>query len=279
MRNNRVCFVEVETNDNGNKQLKRLQGLAIKGRVSRKMSSVESEATVSVANLTKSDIEYLTTFTSPYVKPQTKKLIRIYAGYSQTGWGKIFEGDITEALPSDLPDTWLNIKAKSLYYLRRAPVSYSTANTTMKDSAQSIAQELNLSFDWQATTNKNLDIFNFNGSKAELIKEYNRLGDVVMFEDNGKLKVIDKNAKRDDSKPVKVVSIDSGMIGIPEPDKVGVRVKYLLDASTNPGDWIQVKSVKLPVINGYYQIYELTYDFATREQQFYCEVLGKAAGV
>ena len=107
MRNNRVCFLEVETNDNGNKQLKRLQGLAIKGRVSRKMSAVESEATVSVANLTKSDIEYLTTFTSPYVKPQSKKLIRIYAGYSQTGWGKIFEGDITEALPSDLPDTWV----------------------------------------------------------------------------------------------------------------------------------------------------------------------------
>lgn len=279
MQNKRVCFVEVETNDNGKKQLKRLDGLAIKGRVSRKMSSTESEATVSIANLAKSDIEYLTTFTSPYVKPQTKKLIRIYAGYTQTGWGKIFEGDITEALPSDIPDTWLNIKAKSLYYARRAPVTYGTVNTNMKDTAQSIAQELNLSFEWQAQTNRNLSIFNFNGSKAELIKEYNRLGDVVMFEDNGILKVVDKNATRSRQKPVKLISMRSGMIGIPEPDKVGVRVKCLLDASIFPSSWVQVISEKLPAVNGYYQVYELTYDFATREQQFYCEILGKAGGV
>lgn len=279
MRNNRVCFVEVETNDNGKKQLKRLDGLAIKGQVSRKMGSTEAEANVSIANLAQSDIEYLTTFMSPYVKPQTKKLIRIFAGYSLTGWGKIFEGDIIEALPSDLPDTWLNIKAKSLYYARRAPISYGIANSDMQKCGQSIAQELNLSFDWQASTNKNLGIFNFNGSKAELIKEYNRLGDVVMYEDNGVLRVIDKNSKRSNQKPVKLISIDSGMVGIPEPDKLGVRVKCLLDASVGCGDWVQVKSLKLPTINGYYQVYELVFDFATREQQFYCNILGKASGV
>lgn len=279
MRNNRVCFVEVETNDNGKKQLKRLDGLAIKGQASRKMGSTEAEANVSIANLAQSDIEYLTTFMSPYVKPQTKKLIRIFAGYSLTGWGKIFEGDIVEALPSDLPDTWLNIKAKSLYYARRAPISYGIANSDMQKCGQSIAQELNLSFDWQASTNKNLGIFNFNGSKAELIKEYNRLGDVVMYEDNGVLRVIDKNSKRSNQKPVKLISIDSGMVGIPEPDKLGVRVKCLLDASVSCGDWVQVKSLKLPTINGYYQVYELAFDFATREQQFYCNILGKASGV
>lgn len=279
MLNKRVCFVEVETNDNGKKQLKRLDGLAIKGRVSRKMSSTESEATVSIANLAQSDIEYLTTFTSPYVKPQVKKTINIYAGYSQTGWGRIFTGEIYDARPSDLPDTWLNIKAKSLYYEKRAPITYGTYGTTTKESAQSIAQSLNLAFDWQATQTKNLDAFNFSGSKGELIKEFNKVGDVVMYEDNGVLRVTDKNAKRDNKNPVKVISKDSGMIGIPEPDKYGCRVKCLLDASINCGSWVQIKSVKLPVINGYYQVYELDFDFATREQQFYCEILGKAGGV
>lgn len=279
MQNKRVCFVEVETNENGTKQLKRLDGLAIKGRVTRKMSSVEADATVSIANLAQSDIEYLTTFTSPYVKPQTKKLIRIYAGYSMTGWGRIFEGDITEAFPSDLPDTWLNIRAKSLYYARRAPVSFGVTNTTDKQIAQSISQELNLNFDWQASTTKNLNIFNFNGSKAELIKEFNKIGDTVMFEDNGSLKVVDKSSIRTNQKPVKVISVNSGMIGLPEPDKVGVRLKTLLDASLNPADWIEAKSLKLPAINGYYQVYELTFDFASREQQFYSEILGKASGV
>lgn len=279
MKNRRVCFVEVETNDNGTKQLKRLDCLAIKGQVTRKMSSTEAEASLSIANLTKSDVEYLSTYTSPYVKPQTKKLIRIFAGYTQTGWGKIFEGDITEAMASDLPDTWTNIKAKSLYYQRRAPITYGTSNTNAKETAESISKELNLTFDWQATSNKKLDLFYHNGSKAELIKEYNRLGDVTMFEDNGKLKVINKNAKRSDSRPVKLISMRSGMIGLPEPDEVGVKCKCLLDASINPGDWFQLESVKLPTLNGYYQVYELTFDFATREQQFYCNILGKASGV
>ena len=279
MQNKRVCFVEIETNDNGQKQLKRLDGLAIKGRVNRKMGSSESEATVSIANLAKSDIEYLTTVTSPYVKTQTKKMINIYAGYSQTGGGRIFTGDIYDGLASDLPDTWLNIKAKSLYYEKRAPITYGTSSTTMKETAESISQQLNLSFDWQATHNQNLANFQFTGSKAELIKRYNSLGDVVMFEDNGIIRVLDKAAKRTNQKPVKLISAQSGMIGVPEPDETGVKVKCLLDPSLNCGDWVQIKSLKLPIINGYYQVYELSFDFATREQPFYCDISAKAGGV
>jgi hypothetical protein len=107
MQNRRVCFIEVETEDNGKKELKRLEGLAIRGTVNRKAGSMQSDAKLSVANLTQSDVEFLTTFTSPYVRPKVKKKINIYAGYTNTGWGKIFSGDITKALPSDLPDTWL----------------------------------------------------------------------------------------------------------------------------------------------------------------------------
>lgn len=279
MQNRRVCFIEIETNENGKKQLKRLDGLAIKGRVSRKMGSSESEATVSVANLAKSDIEYLTTTTSPYIKTQTKKMINIYAGYSQTGYGRIFTGDIYEALESDMPDTWLNIKAKSLYYEKRAPITYSTSGTTMRQTAESISQQLNLSFDWQAIQNQNLDNFHFTGSKAELIKRYNALGDVVMFEDNGVIRVLDKSAKRTNQQPVKLISAESGMIGLPELNDKGVKVKCLLDPSLNCGAWIQVKSLKLPVANGYYQSYALDFDFATREQAFYCDISAKAGGV
>lgn len=279
MDNKRVCYVEIETNDNGTKQLKKLDGLAIKGTVHRKMGSTESDANISIANLTNSDVQYLTTYMSAWVKPQVKKMIRVYAGYFQTGYGRIFEGDITEAIPSDLPDTWLNIKAKALNYAKRIPVSFGVQNSTVKETAQGIAQELNLSFDWQATSQKNIGIFDYNGSKGDLVKQYNKLDEVVMYEDNGALKVVDKTAKRDNKNPVKVVSKDSGMIGLPELDEVGVKVKFLIDPSVAIGDWIQVKSVKLPIANGYYQVIEMNYDFASREQQFYCTATGKREGV
>ena len=279
MNNKRVCYIEIEVNNNGTKQLKQLDGLAIKGIVSRKMGAVLAEARVTIANLTRADIEYLSTYTSPYINPSVLKKINIYAGYEQTGYGRIFSGDIYRALPSDMPDTWFNIEAKSLFYSNRTPITYGAKNTTMQETAKSIAESLNLSFDWQATSMKTLDSFNFMGSKGELIKEYNRLDDVIMFEDNGKLKVVDKLAKRESNKTTKLISKGSGMVGLPEPDERGIKVKCLLDPSLSCGDWVQVKSEKIPNVNGYYQIYELGYDFANREQQFYSVISAKRYGV
>ena len=96
MNSQRVLFVEIESisPDNKQKMLKRIDGLASKGKVSRKSGNTQAEAQVSIANLPNEDIQYLTTYASPYMKPTTKKLIRVYAGYSQTGYGQIFSGDI-----------------------------------------------------------------------------------------------------------------------------------------------------------------------------------------
>lgn len=282
MYNQRVLFVEVESINPENKQkmLKRIEGLAIKGKVSRKGGSTQAEAQISIANLPNEDIEYLTTFSSPYLKPKTKKLIRVYAGYSKTGWGQIFSGDIEEAIPQDMPDTWLNIKAKSLYYANRTPLSFGVTNITSKDLSKSIADTLGLKLDWQATSKKSFDSFHHTGSQAGLIQQFNKLDDVTMYEDNGVLRVVDKTENRPTSdKGVKLISKDTGMIGLPEPDQYGVKFKCLLDASLNLSKWIKLQSVKLPALNGYYQTYDLDFDFANREQQFYCNVYAKTSGV
>ncbi len=278
MQNKRVCFVEIETFDNGKKELKRLDGLAIKGRVSRQAGSTTATAKISIANLTQSDLTYLTTYTSPYVKPKTKKMINIYAGYENTGWGRIFSGDIITAIPDGKPDTWLNIDAKSLYYQNRIPLSYGVSNITTKELGQSISETLNLDFEWQATSQKTIDLFNFAGSKAQLIKEFNKLDNIKMFEDNGKLKVVDNIVKRPEN-TAKIISKDTGMVGIPQPDQFGVKVRTLLDPSLFCGDWFNLQSVILPGLNGFYWIYNLDFIFASRETEFYSEIYGKAQGV
>ena len=279
MENKRVCYIEVQTNDNGTTQMKSLEGMAIKGKVSRKAGTIAAEATLSIANLTQSDIEYLTTYTSPYMKPKVKKLVNIYAGYSQSGWGRIFQGDITEAIPEGMPDTWLNIKAQSQYYNQRSPISYGVTNTTSKEIAQSIANNLGLTFDWQATSEKNIDIFDFIGSKAGLIKEFNKLDDVTMFEDNGTLKVVDKVSTPPDKNQIPLITKDSGLIGLPEPDQYGVKFKCLLSPALIPGQWIRLESVKLTGLNGQYQIYTVDFDFESRGQAFYCDIYAKTSGV
>lgn len=290
MNNRRVCFVEVETNDNGKQQMKRLDGLAIKGTIHREAGSVSSEAKIQIANLTKSDLTYLTTYTSPYVKPKTKKKISIYAGYENTGWGRIFTGDIVQAIPDGMPDVWLNIDAKSLYYNNRVPISYGVQNITTQELGQSIADQLGLSFDWQASSTKTIDIFNLSGSKTELLREYNKLDNILMFEDNGKIKVVDKTPQNpqqnnntannnSNKNKVRVLSKDTGMIGRPEPDQFGVKVKALIDPAWNCGDWFNLQSAILTDLNGYYWIYTMDYTFASREPEFYVELYGKAQGV
>lgn len=278
MQNKRVCFVEIEINDNGQKQLKRLDGLAIKGKISRQAGSTTATAKISIANLTQSDLTYLTTYTSPYIKPKTTKLINIYAGYENTGWGKIFSGDIVTAIPDGIPDTWLNIDAKSLYYQNRIPLSYGVSNITTQELGKSISETLGLNFDWQASSKKTIDLFNFAGSKAQLIKEFNKLDNIQMYEDNGTLKVVDNIVKRP-ANTVKVISKDTGMIGVPEPDQFGVKVKTLLDPSLFCGDWFNLQSSVLPGLNGFYWIYTLDFTFASRETEFYCEIYGKTQGV
>ena len=278
MKNNRICFIEVETNDRGTRELKRLEGLAFRAKVSRKRGAVLSEANISIANLTRPDVEYLTTYMSPYINPGIRKKINIYAGYDTIGYGRIFTGDIYKALPSDIPDTWLNIEAKSLFYQNRVPISYSASNITMQEAGKSVANQLGLDFDWQADTQKTIDVFNFRGSKAQLIEKYNSFGDVVAFEDNGVLKVQNKNIKKS-SGQIKLISAKTGMIGIPEPDQFGIKFKCLVDPSLACGDWVRVESERLKSVNGEYQIYTLDFDIASREQAYYCDVYAKNYGI
>lgn len=279
MQNNRVCFIEVESLDeNGKQQMKRLDGLAIKGQVNRKAGTIQSEASLQVANLNKKTVEYLTTCTSPYFNKKTQKKINIYAGYEKTGWGRIFTGDITVATPKGMPDNWLHIKAKSLYYANRIPLSYGASNITSRELGQSIANQLGLSFDWQATSTKTIDTFDHLGSKAELIKKYNQLENVTMFEDNGVLRVVDKKQTPPEN-VVKLINKNTGLIGEVEPDEYGVKLKCLLDVSLDCGKWFKLESEKLPNLNGNYCIYTLDFDFASREQQFYCNIYGKTTNV
>lgn len=279
MKNNRVLFIEIETVERGKRELKRLDGLALRVKVSRKRGAVLSNAFVSIANLTRSDVEYLTTYLSPYINPSIRKKINIYAGYEQTGYGRIFTGDIYKAIPSDIPDVWLNIEAKSLFYQNRVPISYCAENISMKEAAQSISTTLELPLDYQASTNKIIDIFNFKGSKAELIKKYNSFGDIVAFEDNGRFKVQDKINTKKPTGNIKLISKESGMIGMPEPDQFGVKVKTLCDPSAACGDWVQIKSDRIPSINGQYQTYTLDFDLTNREEAFYSIFYGKRYGI
>ena len=280
----RVCYIEISA-PSGIKQIK---NIAIKGSVTRRMGSVAAEAKVSIANLAKDDIEYLSTYMSSYVEPDKRKELFIYAGYEDSGSGLIFHGDIIRAEQEGMPDTWLNIEAKTNYFNRQNVITYSvTSPVTTKQMAQNVAAQLGVSLSWKTKSQKLIDSVNFVGAKAKLVEELNKYGDFVAFLDNNVLKVVDKDedvpaenvtgsnnsssSKKTDGY-VKLVNSSSGLVGIPQATEYGAKFKVLLDPTLNPADWVRLESEKFPAINDYYQIYNLKFDFSSREKNFYCEI-------
>lgn len=285
----RICYIQIQTPD-GDKEI---HNLAIKGRITRKLSETGSNCDISIANLSREDVEYLTTYTSPYVDQSKKKKINVYAGYKSTGVGMIFSGDIYSALPAGLPDTWLNIKAKTNYFEQQNIITISGGISTTKDLALTIAGELGYELNWQSKSQKVIDAFNFSGARAKLLNKLNQLDNFRAFIDNNILHCIDKDEEPPETKnqtnnnssqigsstkesgTIKIITQNSGLIGIPQPDEYGVKIKVLLDPSIALGDWFKLESLRLPIVNGFYQVYEMTYDFATREPQYYLEIYGK----
>lgn len=281
----RICYVQIQT-PSGDKEL---HNIAMKGRISCKMSEVGSVAKISIANLAREDVEYLTTYTSPYVDQSKKKRINVFAGYESTGVGMIFSGDIYSALPEGLPDTWLNIEAKTEYYNQQNIITMSQGKIAAKNLAQNIAAQLDCELIWRSKTEKFIDSFNFAGAKAKLVNKLNQIGGIRAFVSNNALNVIDINeepptetqqpksynpSSRKQPGTIKLIT-DDNLIGLPQPDEHGVKIKVLLDPAVKLGDWFKLESKRLPIVNAFYQAYELTYDFATREPQYYLEIMGQ----
>lgn len=269
----RICYVEISS-PSGEKTIR---NIAIKGSITRKMGSVTPEAKISLANLNKDDVEYLSTYMSPYVDHSKNKTIKIYAGYEDSGYGVIFDGDITAAIPKDGIDVWLDIEAKTNYFARQNIITFSVdAQISVEKLAQKIAQLLGVALQWKSNSKKYIDSFTFSGAKAKLIEELNKYGDFIAFLDNGVLKVLDK----DESVPneddcIKLINISSGLIGAPSITEHGVTFKTLLDSALSLGDWVKLESEKYPVLNGLYQICELKFNFSTHSKEFYCEIKSK----
>lgn len=275
----RICYVQIQT-PSGDKEI---HNISMHGRITRKMSETGSTAKISIANLSREDVEYLTTYTSPYVDQSKKKRINIFAGYESTGVGMIFSGDIYSALPEGLPDTWLNIEAKTEYFNQQNIITMSQPRMNTKSIATIVANQLGINLIWRSKSEKFIDAFNFTGAKTKLLNRLNQLDNFTAFVDNGALYVIDKDEKAPTTETsttkktgyIKVITGDSGLIGLPQPNEHGVKVKVLLDPAVALGDWFKLESQRLPIVNGFYQVYEMTYDFATREPQYYLEIFGQ----
>lgn len=268
----RVCYIEFIT---ASGQAKRLEGINLQFSVTKSMGAVMNEADITIYNLAMEDIEYLTTFTSQWIAYSKRKRLRIFAGYKDTGVGLIFDGDIIEALPSSPPDIALKCKARSGAYGNCTMISQSITDAiSVKDLLKQAEQWTGLTVKDTSTTTRKVNGFYYTGSVTQLIGQLNDIPDIIAYEDDGSLCVVDRK-NVDIGTQTRLLNKESGLIGVPQPDAIGIKATMLLDPSIKIGQRIKIESSLIPACNGVYTIYELKHHGELRGSDFCTDITAR----
>ena len=268
---NRTCYVEFASSPTA---FKRIQDIDVKFNIEMPMSAMMIEAEFSICNLTRSEIEFLTSFANKYSALNQHHRVRIFAGYADTQTNLIFDGEIWEAKPTQPPDIWLECKALSGVYGSTVQISKSILEPIkIKDLYGSAAHWLGKDLDWRANSEKTVSKFDFTGSQTQLLESLSKLDDVIPFLDGDKLVAVGKASPPIPAGTVvKEISEATGMIGIPKVDYVGAEIKMLLDTTLKRGDTVYLRSKRIPAANGYYRIYHMRHEGHLRGEEWYTTV-------
>lgn len=259
----RIVRIGIEVNG----ELRVYENLWVSASGTKFANPLQNECEVKVANLAKDVRDFILTETSPFNANRTPKRIIIDAGRESTGVFRLFEGDITECSPSQAPDITLTIKAKTGQFSKGNIVAKSQApQTLLSRIAKDVADSLSLTLVFEAK-DKNISNYSFTGAALKQVDKLAAAGSVNAYVDDTKLIVKDYNVPLRGASHV--LSVQTGLIGIPELTEQGVRVKYLLDPKSQLGGEIKLESEVNKSMSGDYVIYKLAFEISSRDVAFY----------
>lgn len=263
MIDSRIIKVGIEING----ELRVYSDLWVSASGTKFANPVQNECEIKIANLSRAVRDYLMTEVSPFNKNKTPKRIVIEAGRQSLGTFQLFEGDITEVTPTQAPDIIVIMKAKTGQFRKGQPIAMSKEqDVNLSLIAADVARELELSLTFEAT-DKKIANFSYTGSKLKLIDKLAESGRVNAYIDDKSLVVKDWNVPL--QQVVHTLSMDTGLIGIPEITEEGVKVRYLLDPKSKLGGELILQSTLNPAASGNYTIYKLGFEVSNRDTPFY----------
>ncbi len=243
------------------------EGLDVRARGQKSTNPLQNTCEVDIANLSAQVRNYLLTETSPFNANRKPKRMIVEAGRQSYGVTRLFYGEITSSLPSQPPDIGLNLKSQTGQHAKTKIVARSgTALQSHKALAGQIAGDLGVSLDYQAE-DRQIANYAFTGSALRQVDALATAGEVDVFVDDETLVV--KTRGKPLVGRVRQLSLDSGMIGIPEVTEKGIKVRMLLDNTTVIGGALDITSKLNPALNGQYTIYGLDFEIASRDTPFY----------
>jgi len=268
----RLVRVSVEVNG----QLKSYDGLALVATGTKYANANQNECQVTLTNLDEATRNYILTETSPFNANKTPKKFIVEAGRVSYGLTKIYEGTIASATPSQPPDIAVTIKALTANDKKGEVVARSQpGQASLKKISGQVAKDLGATLRFEAD-DKQIGNYNYTGGALKQVDALGETGTVDAYVDDGVLVV--KNSSQALAGEVRILNIDTGLIGIPEVTEHGVKVTYLLDNTSKLGGTLRIQSKIYPAIDGDYIIYKLGFNITNRDTPFYWIAEAKRSG-
>lgn len=243
------------------------EGLRVKVSGTKYANPTQNDCTVTITGLNMATRDYLLTETSPFNQNRTPKRLIVEVGRVDTGLFQLFAGDIISVEPGPPPELDLTIKAKTQNSQSGNVISTSAgALVQLSELSRRVASDLGLALEFEAQ-DKNIGNYTHSGSALAQVKRLAEMGGVSAFIDDNKLVV--KDAGRPLSNRVRVLSKDTGMVGIPKGTERGVNVTFLIDPETALGGALRIQSELNKALNGDYVINQLAFDAQSHDTPFF----------
>lgn len=262
MFDNRLLRVSIEIGND----LRQYDGVDIVASGQKFGNSLQGEAKVSISNLSRDDREYLLTVTSPYNQQRETRRLIIEAGRESTGYKTVYVGDIWRVNITQPPDIRLNMECLTGQILKQQAAAVTQPSTVpLSEIGSEVGRQLGLTVQ-NSSTDFNISNYAFSGPALKMVDSLNDTG-AQAFVDGNVLVIKDKDKPIPGA--VRVLSEDSGLIGVPEILQSGVKVKYLFDHTSRVGGRLRLSCKRLPAADGDYQIYKLGFELSNRSKPFY----------
>lgn len=232
--------------------------LGVDFNVKKSVKGTPSTGEVTITGLLKEDIAWISTNFNLQSGVLNPSFFSLSVGYGENT-SEILKGNIVTAIPNlDSPDfsIKLNVQAGYLNNLQNNAVTHSLKNATLKQIAENIAKNNKLKLEFKAK-NRNVGDYAFAGSPfLQILKFREAYKGVDAFIRGDSLVVTDQ-----DFKGINVVRLSnkSGLLGTPKPTPMGCEINCMLNPFLNVGDALDLKSFKLPQLDGVYFIFELSH--------------------
>lgn len=243
------------------------EGLRVKASGTKYANPLQNDCTVTISGLSQATRDRLLTDTSPFNPSPAPKRLIVDAGRESYGTFRLFIGDITSAEPSSPPDVDVIIKAKTenAQAMNVAAVS-AGPSARVSAIAKQVASTLGVGLLFEAM-DKSVANWSYTGPALKMIRRLEEMGGVRAFIDDDLMIV--KDMGRPIRGAVRILNMDSGLVGIPKATEKGIDVTFLIDRDTRLGGLIRLDSRMNKPLNGDYVIDQLKFDVATHEDPFF----------